>query len=59
MLATMIASGLFYVHDEPEKQDRVYVEDGEVKWDFVEDATDLESFRQSLHNMVDMEYSLP
>ncbi|MBO4906689.1 MAG: hypothetical protein J5486_06600 [Bacteroidaceae bacterium] len=55
----MIASGLFYVHDEPEKQDRVYVEDGEVKWDFVEDATDLESFRQSLHNMVDMEYSLP
>ena len=59
MLATMIASGLFYIDGMPEKNDRVYIENGEVKLDFVEETTDLESFRKTLHDMVKLEYSLP
>ena len=58
MLAAMLASGLFFVNENPEEKDMVYVEDGEVKWDFAEGTTDLESFRRTLHHMVDLEYSL-
>ena len=50
---------MFYIDEMSAKKDRVYVEDGEVKLDFAEESTDLESFRQSLHQMVDLEYSLP
>jgi hypothetical protein len=59
LLASIIESGLFYVNEEPEKKDRVYVEDGEVKLDIVEDSTDIEDFRDFLHKMVELEYSLP
>ena len=59
MLATMLASGLFYVDDMPEKKDRVYIENGKVKYDIMEEATDLEEFRNFLHEMVNLEYSLP
>ena len=59
MLATMISSGLFYIDGMPEKNDRVYIENGEVKLDFLEETTDLESFRKTLHDMVELEYSLP
>ena len=59
LLANMLASGLFYVVDMPEKKDRVYVDNGSVKVDIVEDETDLDDFRNLLHEMVDLEYSLP
>jgi len=57
MLATLLASGLFYVNEIPEKKDRVYVEDDEVKWELAEDTTDLEDFRTFLHKMTDLEYA--
>lgn len=59
MLSTMLASGLFYLYDVSEKKDQVYIENGEVKCDIVEEATDLEEFRDFLHKMVELEYSLP
>ena len=59
LLANMLASGLFYVVDMPEKKDRVYVDNGRVKMEIVEDETDLDDFRNLLHEMVDLEYSLP
>ena len=59
MLATIIESGLFYVNEEPEKKDRVYIENGVVKLDIVEESTDLNSFRKTLHDMVESAYSLP
>ena len=59
MLAAIINSGLFYVNEEPEKKDRVYIENGVVKLDIVEESTDLNSFRKTLHDMVESAYSLP
>ncbi len=59
MLSTMLASGLFYLYVAPEKKDQVYIDNGEVKCDIVEEATDLEEFRDFLHKMVELEYSLP
>jgi len=38
---------------------RVYIEDGEVKMDIKTDVMELEELRDLLHEMVDLEYSLP
>lgn len=38
---------------------RVFIEDGEVKTETISDTMDLEEARQLLHEMVDLEYSLP
>lgn len=55
-LESLLSTGLFYVRKTPWQRDRVYVEDGEVKLDFVEDETDFEEFRSVLHEMVEREY---
>ena len=59
MLSTILASGLFQINELSEKKDCVYIENGEVKLDFAEEVTDLEDFRDFLHEMVELEYSLP
>ena len=38
---------------------KVFIEDGEVKMQLSSDTIDLEEARQLLHEMVDLEYSLP
>lgn len=38
---------------------RVYIENGEVKTKLVSDTIGLEEMRQLLHEMIDLEYSLP
>ncbi|MBQ7442340.1 MAG: hypothetical protein IJS59_00540 [Bacteroidaceae bacterium] len=58
MLASMLASGLFFAGEDAGGKDHLYLEDGEVKMDISEGATDLEDFRSFLHEMVDLEYSL-
>ena len=42
-----------------QQQNRVYVENGEVKVDIVTDAMEPEELRDLLHKMVKLEYSLP
>ena len=59
MLSTMLASGLFYVNDVPEKKDRVYIENGEVKWDIVSEKMSIEEARDLTLKVVELEYSLP
>ena len=52
--------GKLYPHDEDASpHNRVYIEDGEVKTETVTDEMDLEEMRHLLHEMVDLEYSLP
>ena len=41
------------------KQNRVYIEDGEVKYDIKDEYLDVEEARQLLHEAIDLEYSLP
>ncbi|MBQ3804931.1 MAG: hypothetical protein II844_03870 [Prevotella sp.] len=41
------------------KQNRVYIEDGEVKYDIKDEYIDVEEARQLLHEAIDLEYSLP
>ena len=60
MLATILASGLFFVNETPDnKKYRVYVENGEVKWDIYAETMSIEETREMLHKVVDLEYSLP
>lgn len=59
IVATMIASGLFFVEEVPEKKDRVYIEDGEVKWDIVSEAMSIDKAKDFTHQVIDLEYSLP
>ena len=62
-LETLLKTGLFvklYPHDEEaHPSNRVYIENGEVKTDTVTDTMDIEEMRHLLHEMVDLEYSLP
>ena len=62
-LEVLLGTGLFvklYPHDEDASpHNRVYIEDGEVKTETVTDEMDLEEMRHLLHEMVDLEYSLP
>ena len=41
------------------KQNRVYIEDGEVKYNIKDEYLDVEEARQLLHEAIDLEYSLP
>ena len=41
------------------RTNKVFIEDGEVKMQLSSDTIDLEDARQLLHEMVDLEYSLP
>lgn len=41
------------------KQNRVYIEDGEVKYDIKDEYLNVEEARQLLHEAIDLEYSLP
>ncbi|MBR4651519.1 MAG: hypothetical protein IKO82_07210 [Prevotella sp.] len=42
-----------------DKKNRVYVENGEVKFDISQDYLEVEDARQLLHEAIDLEYSLP
>jgi len=41
------------------RANKVFIENGEVKMHLSSDTIDLEEARQLLHEMVDLEYSLP
>ena len=41
------------------RANKVFIENGEVKMQISSDTIDLEEARQLLHEMVDLEYSLP
>ena len=62
--ATRTSSASIRRHHHPdtalgEKRNRVYIEDGEVKWDFVTDTMSIEEAKELLHQVIDLEYSLP
>jgi len=60
MLAALLSSGLFITEsEEKDLGNRVYIENGEVKTDIVTETVELEEMRKLLHEMVDLEYSLP
>lgn len=42
-----------------DKKNRVYVENGEVKFDISQDYLEVGDARQLLHEAIDLEYSLP
>lgn len=42
-----------------EKRNRVYIEDGEVKWDIVTDTMSIEEAKELTLKVVELEYSLP
>lgn len=42
-----------------EKRNRVYIEDGEVKWDIVTDTVSIEEAKELTLKVVELEYSLP
>jgi len=56
---------VFKTEEQPEEEatkptnNRVYIENGEVKTDIVTETVDIEEMRGLLHKMVDLEYSLP
>ena len=42
-----------------DKRNRVYIEDGEVKWDFATDTVSIDEAQTLLHQVIELEYSLP
>ena len=42
-----------------EKRNRVYVEEGEVKWDLVTDTMSIEEAKEMTLKAIELEYSLP
>jgi cephalosporin-C deacetylase-like acetyl esterase len=62
-LEVLLSTGLFMQVHSPSAEhasgNRVFISDGEVKTETVTDAMDLEEMRCLLHEMVDLEYSLP
>ena len=63
-LKVLLSTGLFIQVDTPTKElhttgNRVFLENGEVKTETITDTMSLEEMRGLLHDMVDLEYSLP
>ena len=62
-ISALMQTGLFVKIDIPHKEkstkNRVYIENGEVKTDIVTDSIGVEEMRRLLHEMVDLEYTLP
>ena len=62
-LKVLLSTGLFIQVETPTKEhttgNRVFIENGEVMTGTVTDTMSLEEMRGLLHDMVDLEYSLP
>lgn len=62
-LKVLLSTGLFIQVETPAKEhttgNRVFIENGEVKTETITDTMSLEEMRGLLHDMVDLEYSLP
>lgn len=59
-LAALLASGLFMqLNQKQNGQDRVYIENGEVKMELKSDTLTIEESKNLTMRMVELEYALP
>lgn len=59
-LAALLASGLFMqLNQKQNGQDRVYIENGEVKMELQSDTLTIEESKDLTMRMVELEYALP